>query len=390
MTKYTGDAVIGVGLSVQTPKPLDDRSVVTNTQQLYATNPKYAYEGMTVANLDNGNIYMLRDKSKIASPTGWKASYESIQIQTCTEAEYQEWLANTNTDFTPKDESLTYIHQDTYYYIFEESISDPQQYLKASWGASIEEQLATKAPLTGLTSTNKTVEELSNNIQTNYASLEYLSKNYVPISFIEGTEGGLNALLGNYYTKEESDDTFVPKTDLVDDSGYKFVPMDQYTSDSQALQEYQSSVAAELATAIKSDGSGVLDSLTIKQIMSVPDGENQLVVDVKTDGLYISDDKIPTLSELPKHQTITKAEYDALETVDSDTYYYVTDAENTLVMAKELENYYTIAQVESKIVSAINALTAKYDQSIQNLCTTLGLTGTKGEDGIWTFVTSES
>lgn len=33
---------------------------------------------MTVSNIDNGNIYMLIDKSKIKYKEGWKASYESI------------------------------------------------------------------------------------------------------------------------------------------------------------------------------------------------------------------------------------------------------------------------------------------------------------------------
>jgi hypothetical protein len=78
---------------------------------------------MTVANIANGNIYMLVDKSKINEKAGWKASYESIQIITCTEAEYKLWQENTNEDFTPKDETQTYLHSDTYYYIFEDSLT---------------------------------------------------------------------------------------------------------------------------------------------------------------------------------------------------------------------------------------------------------------------------
>ena len=46
---------------------------------------------MTVANIDNGNIYMLVDKSKIDQKAGWKASYESIQIITCSYQEYKKW-----------------------------------------------------------------------------------------------------------------------------------------------------------------------------------------------------------------------------------------------------------------------------------------------------------
>ncbi|MGN0966704.1 MAG: hypothetical protein ACI4OP_03820 [Candidatus Coprovivens sp.] len=76
--KYIGDAALGVGLTVETPKPLDNRTVVANLSELYSIPEKYAYQGMTVSNIDNGNIYMLLDKSKIGQKEGWKASYESI------------------------------------------------------------------------------------------------------------------------------------------------------------------------------------------------------------------------------------------------------------------------------------------------------------------------
>ena len=107
--KYTGDATLGVALTVETPKPLDNRTVVDNLDELYSIPEKYAYQGMTVSNIDNGNIYMLVDKSKIKYKEGWKASYESIQIITCTEAEYKEWSKNTTEDFKPIDLSLIHI-----------------------------------------------------------------------------------------------------------------------------------------------------------------------------------------------------------------------------------------------------------------------------------------
>jgi hypothetical protein len=45
---------------------------------------------MTVANASNGNTYMLIDKANIDNSKGWKASYEAIQIITCTQDEYDE------------------------------------------------------------------------------------------------------------------------------------------------------------------------------------------------------------------------------------------------------------------------------------------------------------
>jgi hypothetical protein len=51
---------------------------------LYSISETSAYQGMTVANINDGNLYMLIDKNKIREKAGWKASYESIQIITCT------------------------------------------------------------------------------------------------------------------------------------------------------------------------------------------------------------------------------------------------------------------------------------------------------------------
>ena len=83
--KYQGDSTIGVSLTVQTPKPLDTRLVVDTRADLYSIPVKYAYNGMPVVCVADGNIYTLIDKNKIGEAIGWKASYESIQIITCTE-----------------------------------------------------------------------------------------------------------------------------------------------------------------------------------------------------------------------------------------------------------------------------------------------------------------
>lgn len=119
---YTGDSVLGVSLNVQTPKPLDVRTVVRNTEDLFTISPTNAYQGMTVAVVSTGNLYMLIDKNKINEKAGWKASYESIQIIACTLQEYEEWKANTKEDYTPIDENKSYIYENTYYYIYEDSM----------------------------------------------------------------------------------------------------------------------------------------------------------------------------------------------------------------------------------------------------------------------------
>jgi hypothetical protein len=57
--KYTSDSILGVSLTLNTPKPLDARSVVNNVSDLYTIPKNTAYQGMTVAVISNGNTYML-------------------------------------------------------------------------------------------------------------------------------------------------------------------------------------------------------------------------------------------------------------------------------------------------------------------------------------------
>lgn len=361
--KYTGDATLGVALTVETPKPLDNRTVVNNLDELYSIPEKYAYQGMTVANIDNGNIYMLIDKSKIKYKEGWKASYESIQIITCTEAEYKEWSENTTDDFRPIDESKPYLHAETYYYIYEDSLDDNQFYLSAEWGKKIEEQLKQKALNTTVvqirTDLDNTIASLSD-----YATLEELTTNYV-------SNDSLALSLTKYYTKEETNDIFVTKESLrgegMEGDDFVFVTKKEYEEDQQAIQD-------ELDKTLKVDGDGSLESITVGQIKSpVVEGEGQLVVDVKSEGLFIGEDQIATESDIPNLVTLTEEEYLKLVeegTVEPDTYYYVYDVTNDakVYITKEYldQNYHTTNQYQSWV--ATNYYSKKQiDEIVQGL-----------------------
>lgn len=191
---YSGDATLGISFNVNTPKPLDIRAVVSSTKDLYEIPSDNAYIGMTVANIADGNIYMLIDKSNINNKTGWRASYESIQIIACSALEYKTWLDNTNINgemFSPKDESIPFIHSNTYYYIYEETgyvgkdeegnsvLLENQYYITKQW---IEEALATKAN-TGITddlyyniaNLRNDLENQSNNLKENYYTIEQIT-----------------------------------------------------------------------------------------------------------------------------------------------------------------------------------------------------------------------
>lgn len=70
---YKGDAILKGNLLVKSKKPLDNRSIVQNVNELYDIDVSTAYEGMPVVSIDNATIYLLIDESNIGNKKGWKA-----------------------------------------------------------------------------------------------------------------------------------------------------------------------------------------------------------------------------------------------------------------------------------------------------------------------------
>lgn len=354
---YQGDAILGVSLSVETPKPLDTRTVVNTTKDLYQVPADQAYRGMTISNLEDGNIYMLIDKNKINKQDGWKSSQSALQIISCTQEEYDEWAENTDINYNPIDAEKAYISQGVYYYIYEEE--DGIYYLSSDWGKNIEEQLSKKASNDAVTSLLKTVNEDIANLANNYTTTETLLVTYVTIASLEekfdtsNPDSYISKLIANYYTKEEADSIFVTKASLGGDldglegDNFVFVTSKQYEEDQAAIQE-------ELDKTLKLDGEGSLESITVGQIKSpIIEGEEQLVVDVTSEGLLINNDPLAKKSEVPIIITISKEEYDSrVESgdIDEKAYYYLynTDEELVYVTNKDLiASYHTIGQYQS-------------------------------------------
>lgn len=354
---YQGDAILGVSLSVETPKPLDTRTVVNTTKDLYQVPADQAYRGMTISNLEDGNIYMLIDKNKINKQDGWKSSQSALQIISCTQEEYDEWAENTDSNYNPIDAEKAYISQGVYYYIYEEE--DGIYYLSSDWGKNIEEQLSKKASNDAVTSLLKTVNEDIANLANNYTTTETLLVTYVTIASLEekfdtsNPDSYISKLIANYYTKEEADSIFVTKASLGGDldglegDNFVFVTSKQYEEDQAAIQE-------ELDKTLKLDGEGSLESITVGQIKSpIIEGEEQLVVDVTSEGLLINNDPLAKKSEVPIIITISKEEYDSrVESgdIDEEAYYYLynTDEELVYVTNKDLiASYHTIGQYQS-------------------------------------------
>lgn len=361
--KYTGDSVLGLSLTVNAPKPLDSRTVVDNLQQLYDIPEATAYQGMTVANIANGNIYMLVDKAKINEKAGWKASYESIQIIACSEEEYKLWQSNTDENYNPIDETQTYLHGDTYYYIYEDSINPDklkeQAYVKYSQYESLEESVRNKASNSDLETLRKTVTANKETLETEYinsATIEeiYVTKDYVEeLIDTENEESFISGILNNYYDKDTVNSTFVTIDSLKgesEDTGFIFVNKTDYAED-------QAKIESVLASTLKTEEDGSIKNLTVQTITS---SDNEL--NIKTEKLYINSEEVALSSNVPEIITLEQTEYDNLlksGKLQTNAYYctYSEDQKDGIITNEALEsNYYTKAQVQTMIQDSIRPL----------------------------------
>lgn len=347
--KYQGDSTIGVSLTVQTPKPLDTRLVVDTRADLYSIPAKYAYNGMPVVCVADGNIYTLLDKNKIKEAIGWKASYEAIQIITCTEQEYKKWQDNTNPDFTPKDDSQTWLHQDTYYYIYEESISDKgQYYVSYTQFEDLTNQVNKKATISALNSLSEKTDKALQDLAKVYATLDDIDSS--------NPESKLSKTLDNYYTKQNIDDTFVTKESLrgdgIEGDNFVFVTKSQYDTDQQNLNQYKEETTNQINTKVTTNSEA--------QLKSISNEGTTLSIGQK---VAINGEEVALDKNVPKIIVMGQQEYEDLETKDPDVYYMTHGGEDddSGIITSDLlkQNYYTQKEVISIIKDVVNQLCTK-------------------------------
>lgn len=369
MYKYTGDSILNASFTVQVPKPLDNRTVVANIYELYSIPPTYAYEGMTVANIDNGNIYMLVNKSKIGEKAGWKASYESIQIITCELNEYKEWKANTDELLQPIDPLKEYLHRDTYYYIYEDSLNgqeELQEYVRRSdWMELLNE----------VTNNRAQVGQLIAAIRSEYSTLEYVNTTFAPLTMFnkDDPESFISNLISEYYTKEEANNTFVTIESLKTENQFIFVTSERYNLDKEAYEQYKQGIAEQLTHFIVTDSDASLNKLVVGQIISPTAGGQKLVIDVTAEGLKVGDKKYAFLNDIPNLITVTKAEYEQLVANDeliNDAYYYITGEEDSYILRSELERDYYNSNSVKGLVYNWSYSKEVIDQLLANIETT--------------------
>lgn len=355
---YGGDATLGISFNVNTPKPLDIRAVVNSTKDLYEIPASNAYVGMTVANIADGNIYMLIDKANIDKKAGWKASYESIQIIACTAEQYKTWLDNTTIEgevFLPKEDG-DFIHSNTYYYVYEDSgivdqdgnvIKDTQNYYVTK--QYIEELLKPKANSGDLENLTKVVSQakqdiqnIKNDLSENYYTQSAIADLYFNKEYITSTYYDIQQL----YTKEEIDDKFVTKESLRGDSlegedDFVFVTQNQYSQDKSLIDDNIQTLQDEVNNSVKTNSDASLNKINVAE------------------SININGDKVITESQIAKHVTLTADEYEALPVKDPNSYYYIQQPDGdygwvTLQYIKA--NYYSKQEVEDLIIKTIEQL----------------------------------
>ena len=355
-----GNIKITDSFEVTTGVPLDIRTVVKSTEELYKLSPDTAYVGMAVANAGDGNIYMLMDISRISEKGGWKASYESLQIVTCTQEEYEKMAENTNEDYSPKVEGQPFLYRDTYYYIYENEESSQYYVTKKQ----IEEWLGPKASKTEVNNLktkfqehqeeysllNTQVVNIINDISNNYSTSNQIAQVYATIEDLTQTN---NKFL-DYYTSEKVNELFVTKESLrggieENEDDFVFVTQTQYNEDKELS-------ANEISTK--------------KLILQ---GQSLTTND---DNILLNNEELSLKKDVPKIVMISGLEYKNLKEnlqLDSDTYYYTYDDEITgyITYSNALDTFYTKAQVNEQVSKKLTEFIDKYIVPLQERITIL-------------------
>lgn len=372
---YTGDALLKASFEIMVPQPLDNRTVVNSEQELYTIPESSAYRGMTVANPDDGNIYMLVDKSKRTERAGWKSS--GISIITCSQDEYQALLENTNLDdYSPVDSSKDYLRQDSYYYIPEEGDGT---YLTSEWGKQIEEQLGAKASNVSLGKVSDDLILLAQKLSNEYTTTEVLQNTYATIELTYSSEQVDEKFLtkedaSTTYTTQESFNTlqttltndYVTKEDLrgseTEGDDFIFVTQNKYNTDRNADA---TSFQTELLTTTSTKTQGLsIQKIEEKEVVQEEETiiqkevVSEAVLTTEDNKLFLDKKQVALTEEIPVIEVLSQTEYDNIpkEEIDSEKYYYTYDDTGDINNGYVTKDYIdTIVVLRSDILGLIES-----------------------------------
>ena len=367
---YDGNIKISDSFEVESGIPLDVRFVVDNLDELLALPVKVCYSGMGVIVNSLSSLYILRKPTEgtsfnqeyVSNVYNWKCPEDLVTV------------AMTRTDY----EALEEINPNVFYYIYEEEIKltqEPkreefttdedfqeawqvwtdslkalsQEYMSASWGVDIENKLAKKASAQSVTLLSQEIQKLKGG--EGELSLESLNKEIESLkdldtvidqrldeilNTVDETETGrLVTVETQVASVNENLKAYVTKDELAELSGdFNFVKPEDYEADKKAFND------------------ALAENLTTKQITI-----NESVVDIQEGILQVNSEAIAKKSEVPNIEVLPQADYDKLETIDENTYYYTYDGNVVYVTQTELNQKLEYMQEQintlSKTISAL-------------------------------------
>ena len=377
ISKNNDDSNIKItdSFDVQSGIPLDIRFVKENLEELCSLPVAVCYPGMGVIVNSLSALYILRKPENDAPLT-------------------QEYVSNANNWKCPEDlvtvaltreeyENLEEINPYVFYYVYEDEITrtqEPkrseyasdeefalawdqwvnslktlsQEYMSASWGVDIETKLGKKASTESL---NKVLDEIAK-IKGNGdgPSLDSLSAS---IEELQQQDEAIKTVVDEILTKSDGSDSgrlvdvetsiseitkslsdYVTKEDLQDsDNDFIFVNKDTY-------QEDQESFKQQLA-----------EGITTQQLETEQVKLNGATLTVTDDRLNYSNKQVAHVDELPQLQVLSEEEYNKLEEINEDTYYYTYDNEESLATKSDLST--AVASVTQQLESVSSTMVSK-------------------------------
>ena len=285
---YKGDAILKGNLSVATDKPLDERSIVQNTTELLTINSTYTYNGMPIVNIDESAIYILLDKTNISSLASWKrigtviVNGNEIDLSSFVTTSELEGQLNvikteiTNNIDTKINTSKTEISNEV-----DTKISDSKTEILSEVDTKIETALENFNPGSGGSGGDSGGSGGSSGSGGGDVDLSnYVTKDE----------------LSNYSTSEEIDNTYAKKTDIPTIPNFKTINGQEITGEGDIT--------------IQGDGSNITIDDVLTETSSNP---------VKSSGIY---NGIKTMINA-KFVVLTEAEYRAMASHDTNTFYYI-------------------------------------------------------------------
>ena len=377
ISKNNDDSNIKItdSFDVQSGIPLDIRFVKENLEELCSLPVAVCYPGMGVIVNSLSALYILRKPENDAPLT-------------------QEYVSNANNWKCPEDlvtvaltreeyENLEEINPYVFYYVYEDEITrtqEPkrseyasdeefalawdqwvnslktlsQEYMSASWGVDIETKLGKKASTESL---NKVLDEIAKikgngdgpSLDSLSASIEELQQQDETIKTVvdeiltksDGSDSGrlvdvetsiseITKSLSDYVTKEDLQDS---------DNDFIFVNKDTY-------QEDQESFKQQLA-----------EGITTQQLETEQVTLNGATLTVTDDRLNYSNKQVAHVDELPQLHVLSEEEYNKLEEINEDTYYYTYDNEESLATKSDLST--AVASVTQQLEAVSSTMVSK-------------------------------